>query len=62
MSRNERTIQESVSTGVGDLLVPQWRGRLHTWAFFATLPLGVMLLLVADGPRLASPSPSTRPA
>ena len=49
MSRNERTIQESVSTGVGDLLVPQWRGLFHTWVFFATLPLGAALLLVADG-------------
>jgi hemolysin III len=49
VSRNERTIPDSVSTAVGDLAVPLWRGLFHTWAFFATLPLGVALLLVADG-------------
>jgi hemolysin III len=49
VSRNERTIPDSVSTAVGDLAVPLWRGLFHTWAFFVTLPLGVALLLVADG-------------
>lgn len=28
---------------------PVWRGRLHTWAFFAVIPAGVALVLVADG-------------
>jgi hemolysin III len=27
---------------------PSWRGRLHTWAFGAAIPLGVALLLTAD--------------
>src|SRR5829696_140546 len=31
-----------------ELLRPQWRGRLHTWAFFAAPPLGVVLLVVAE--------------
>jgi hemolysin III len=48
VSSNECTIHTSVSTGAGELVVPQWRGRLHTWAFFATLPFGLVLLLVAD--------------
>ena len=29
---------------------PSWRGRLHAWAFFAALPLGVLLVLQADRP------------
>ena len=30
---------------------PQWRGRLHSWAFFASLPLGVTLVgLIARTP------------
>lgn len=28
---------------------PQWRGRLHTWAFFAALPAGILLILAAEG-------------
>lgn len=28
---------------------PIWRGRLHTWAFFAALPAGFLLVLAADG-------------
>ena len=38
----------SSPAGPGELLLPQWRGRLHTWAFFAALPLGVVLLVVAE--------------
>jgi hemolysin III len=48
--RSEPDIQQSVTTGPGELVLPQWRGRLHTWAFFATLPLGMVLLLLADRP------------
>jgi hemolysin III len=33
-----------------ELLLPRWRGRLHTWAFAAALPLGVVLVLLADHP------------
>lgn len=35
---------------------PAWRGRLHSWAFFACLPAGVLLVLAADGvvPSLAA--------
>jgi hemolysin III len=29
---------------------PSWRGRLHTWAFVAAIPLGVTLLMAANGP------------
>jgi hemolysin III len=29
---------------------PTWRGRLHTWAFMAAIPLGLTLLLTADRP------------
>ncbi len=29
---------------------PLWRGRLHTWAFFATIPAGLVVLMAADGP------------
>ncbi len=34
-----------------DVLVaprPRWRGVLHSWAFWATLPAGLFLLLLAD--------------
>ena len=30
------------------LVRPQWRGRLHAWAFFVALPASVLLLLRAD--------------
>jgi hemolysin III len=29
---------------------PSWRGRLHLWAFVASLPLLVALVLMAEGP------------
>jgi hemolysin III len=35
-----------------DVLVlerPSWRGVLHSWTFFAIIPAGVMLVVVADG-------------
>jgi hemolysin III len=38
----------SSPVGAGEPLLPLWRGRLHGWAFFAALPLGVVLLLVAE--------------
>src|SRR5215211_2664556 len=43
-------LDESVapSADPGELLLPQWRGRLHKWAFFAALPLGVLLLVMAE--------------
>jgi hemolysin III len=28
---------------------PVWRGRMHAWAFFAAIPAGVALIVVADG-------------
>ncbi len=28
---------------------PKWRGRLHSWAFFAAIPAGVLLIIRADG-------------
>ena len=28
---------------------PHWRGRLHTYAAFATIPLGIWLILSANG-------------
>jgi hemolysin III len=28
---------------------PLWRGKLHSWAFFATIPAGIVLVVVADG-------------
>lgn len=28
---------------------PLWRGRLHTWAFFAALPAGLALIIAAEG-------------
>lgn len=36
-----------------DVLVaerPAWRGVLHSWAFFAAIPAGVALILLADRP------------
>lgn len=35
---------------------PAWRGRLHSWAFFASIPAGVLLVLAASGtaPRIAA--------
>jgi hemolysin III len=36
-----------------DVLVaerPRWRGILHTWAFVAAIPAGVLLILFADRP------------
>ena len=43
----ERSVAPSPA-GPAELLPPQWRGRLHTWAFFAAPPLGVVLLVVAE--------------
>ena len=28
---------------------PSWRGRLHSWAFFAAIPAGVLLIVFASG-------------
>ena len=28
---------------------PSWRGRLHSWAFFAAIPAGVVLIIIAVG-------------
>jgi len=28
---------------------PSWRGRIHTWAFFASIPAGIFLILVSNG-------------
>lgn len=28
---------------------PLWRGKLHSWAFFAAIPAGLVLIAVADG-------------
>lgn len=28
---------------------PRWRGRLHAWAFFASIPAGIALVILADG-------------
>lgn len=28
---------------------PTWRGRLHSWMFFAVIPAGFMLVVLADG-------------
>jgi hemolysin III len=28
---------------------PVWRGRLHSWAFFASIPAGVLLIAMAQG-------------
>ncbi|TVR26286.1 MAG: hypothetical protein EA389_06480 [Ilumatobacter sp.] len=28
---------------------PLWRGRLHSWAFFLCLPVGALLIVLADG-------------
>lgn len=35
---------------------PAWRGRLHTWAFAAAIPAGLILILLAGGagPRVAA--------
>ncbi len=32
-----------------DLARPAWRGRLHSWVFFACIPAGLVLILAADG-------------
>lgn len=29
---------------------PVWRGRMHAWAFFASIPAAVALIVLADGP------------
>ncbi len=36
----------SVATG---LPRPTWRGRVHAWAFFASIPAALVLVLAADG-------------
>jgi hemolysin III len=28
---------------------PLWRGRMHSWAFFACIPAGLLLIVLADG-------------
>ena len=39
----------TVTTPYLALARPQWRGRLHTWAFFAALPAGILLIVSASG-------------
>lgn len=38
----------TVSIGTG-LPRPDWRGRLHSWAFFASIPAAIALVLAATG-------------
>lgn len=33
-----------------DVAKPEWRGRLHQWAFVASIPLGLVLVALADTP------------
>ncbi len=28
---------------------PVWRGKIHTWAFFAAIPAGIVLIVIANG-------------
>lgn len=42
----------TVPTVASDVITddrPAWRGRLHSWAFFASIPAGVLLVIAADG-------------
>ncbi len=32
-----------------DMSRPVWRGRMHSWAFFATIPAGIALIVMASG-------------
>lgn len=45
--RNKQ-LRATVSIGTG-LPRPRWRGRVHSWAFFASIPAAVALVLVAGG-------------
>jgi hemolysin III len=42
---------EGVSVASIDLMRerPVWRGKMHSWAFFAAIPAGIALIFVADG-------------
>lgn len=39
----------SVGTAYLTLERPLWRGKLHSWAFFAAIPAGIVLIAIADG-------------
>lgn len=45
--------EHAVISVVTGLPRPAWRGRLHTWAFWVTLPAAIGLLFVADRGRVA---------
>ena len=32
-----------------DMSRPVWRGKMHSWAFFASIPAGLALILIASG-------------
>ena len=42
---------EGVSVASVDLMRerPVWRGKMHSWAFFAAIPAGIALIVVANG-------------
>lgn len=49
---SRRGYGEGVSTVASPYLVeqrPVWRGKLHTWAFFASIPAGIALIVLAQG-------------
>lgn len=42
-------ITVSAASGYLTLERPLWRGKLHSWAFFAAIPSGIVLIAIADG-------------
>ncbi len=50
MSRRSPAPSNIISVATG-LPRPTWRGRVHSWAFFASIPAALVLVLAADGPK-----------
>jgi hemolysin III len=40
-------VTDMTSLGIPEIARPSWRGRIHTWAFFASLPACIALVVVA---------------
>ncbi len=43
------SVMSAVPTPYLAMARPVWRGRMHSWAFFAAIPAGIALIVIASG-------------
>jgi len=48
-SRGYGWIMSAVPTPYLAMPRPVWRGKMHSWAFFASIPAGIALIIIASG-------------